>query len=132
MEPIIRERLGRLCERLEQALTTGEVVSLDIAFAALTADVITQRFYGEHFDYLGSPDFTTPISQALQSISSFMNFALPNLIFLVRRLPITIIRAFQRPLSDFLVSPESDEREDFILSTSTENLRKRANAVICT
>lgn len=46
---VIHERVGKLCMRLEEAMHQGQVISLDGAFSALTADVITLRFYGQHF-----------------------------------------------------------------------------------
>jgi len=45
LEPVIGEKVGRLCGRLEAVMgkgEKGEVVRVDAAFTALTMDVISQ------------------------------------------------------------------------------------------
>lgn len=50
LEPIVQERLDRLCSRFDEKLISGETLSLDGCFSALTADVITILFYGKNVD----------------------------------------------------------------------------------
>lgn len=64
LEPVIHERIGRLCMRLEEAMHKAQTICLDSAFSAFAADIITQRFYGEHLDYLGIKDFRFAESEA--------------------------------------------------------------------
>ena len=47
-EALVHEKIDRLFTRLRDL----EVVDFDVAFAALTADIITHILYGQDFDYL--------------------------------------------------------------------------------
>lgn len=57
LEPIIVSRIEKLCSRFEEVADTGEVVRLDVAFLALTMDVICAFFFGEDRGHLDKPDF---------------------------------------------------------------------------
>lgn len=50
--PLISERIETLCARLEGVLKAGSRISLDKAFAAMTADVVYTQFFGARVDYL--------------------------------------------------------------------------------
>ena len=56
-EPIILDKLERLCRRFEDAIKTKEVIRLDVAYMALTMDIITHWAYGESYNYLAEDDF---------------------------------------------------------------------------
>lgn len=75
LEPIIHERVDKLCQRLERFMSTGETVSLDRAFSALTGDIICRKLYGSHFDFLDIPDFRIFATEAVTAISSFVHLA---------------------------------------------------------
>ncbi|KAJ9669390.1 hypothetical protein H2201_000257 [Coniosporium apollinis] len=49
--------IEKLCSRFEELAGTGEVVPLDVAFLALTMDVICAFFFGEDRGHLDKPDF---------------------------------------------------------------------------
>lgn len=51
--PIIRKKILKLCDRLEQYNESGEVVHLDAAFICLTVDIISQFAFGVSYNYLG-------------------------------------------------------------------------------
>lgn len=89
---VIHERVDSLCKRLQCAVDSAEVINLNSAFSALTADIITQHFYGEHFHYIGIPDLKIPIREAVFDASFLCNFArsLPGLAAALRRLPAVI------------------------------------------
>lgn len=53
----IQSVVDRLCWRLAEFQKTGQPLDLGYAWAALTADVITEYCFGESFDQMASPDF---------------------------------------------------------------------------
>ncbi len=57
LEPIIREKVEKLASRFEAAVETREVIRIDVAYMALTVDVITQYAYAGSYNYLAEPDF---------------------------------------------------------------------------
>ena len=57
LEPIIREKAEKLASRFEAAVETREVIRIDVAYMALTMDVITQYAYAGSYNYLAEPDF---------------------------------------------------------------------------
>ncbi|KAF7505016.1 hypothetical protein GJ744_001470 [Endocarpon pusillum] len=104
LEPIIHERIGKLCGRLEEAMQQGEVISLDGAFSALTADIITLRFYGQHSDYLSIKNFRFVVRDAFIGLSQVyhMGRLLPLIANLLKHLPIPIIRMIMPSVADLL------------------------------
>lgn len=130
LEPIIHERIGRLCTRLEEAMHQGQAIGLDSAFSALTADIITQRFYGEHFDYLGIKDFKFAVSEAFLGVSFIYHLArfLPGLVSTLKSLPIPIIRLILPSVADLLVLQEEIKHK--ILASLDEENTKESKSVL--
>ncbi|KAI9834936.1 MAG: hypothetical protein M1819_002659 [Sarea resinae] len=56
-EPVIQSKIDKLCERMEQSRTAGNVFPLQLAFTCLTMDIITEFAMSACFDYLDGPDF---------------------------------------------------------------------------
>lgn len=52
LEPRIQDKVNRLCSRLRGFAGTKDIVRLDVAFMALTMDVISEYCYGTSTDYL--------------------------------------------------------------------------------
>ncbi|KAK2594897.1 hypothetical protein QQS21_007396 [Conoideocrella luteorostrata] len=104
MESLIHERTDRLFRRLEEAATNGTVVNLNSAFAALTADVITKRFYGEHFDFVGEPGFKAVATDAILGLSTVFNVArfFPGAVSAFTNLPRGIVRITVQPVAALL------------------------------
>jgi len=102
IEPLIQERLDRLCMRFEEALHHDTILNLDAAFAALTADIITMRFYGEHFDYLGVPDFKSTIRETFAGASLIYHTSrfVPGLVAALKCLPLSIVRMVLPAMAD--------------------------------
>jgi cytochrome P450 len=124
MEPLIHERITALLGRFDGALREGKRISLDKAFSAMTADIITQRFFGYHYDYLSVPDLVFPIREAFQGVSEIFHWTrfAPWAIRYLKMLPIPIIRlilppvgallALQKEIGDKIIEPrETDEPE---------------------
>lgn len=57
LEPKIQQKVDTLCERFEALAGTGEPFRLDVAYGALTTDVITEYCFGYTYNYLLEPDF---------------------------------------------------------------------------
>lgn len=60
----------------------------------MTADIITTRFYGKHFEHLGISDIQLPIPDALFGVSTILHFG--------RFLPAPIIVLSSREADEFL------------------------------
>jgi hypothetical protein len=56
-EPAINHCIQKLLGRFEQAQKTGECVTLNSAFTAMTGDIITKYSYGKEFGYLEADDY---------------------------------------------------------------------------
>ena len=50
---IIQDKISVLCDKLEQAHHTGEIVQLDAGFICLTVDIITEYAFGRSYGFLG-------------------------------------------------------------------------------
>ncbi|KAJ2993603.1 hypothetical protein NUW58_g1790 [Xylaria curta] len=57
LEPVIREKIAKLCRRLDRFAETGEVVRLDVALMATTIDIICDFGFAADRKYLDEPDF---------------------------------------------------------------------------
>lgn len=104
LEPIIGERIDRLCERLGDCAGRDEVVSLDAAFSALTTDVITRYFFGAHDDNLGRPGFVHPLQEAILGLTGAFQFTrlFPNVAAAAKSLPLWLIELVQPKMAHLL------------------------------
>ncbi|KAF3402712.1 Trichodiene oxygenase [Talaromyces pinophilus] len=102
LEPIVQERLDRLCGRIDERLKTGQPLNLDACFSALTADVITRRFYGNDFNYLGSPDFRFVIRNAFMGFTQMYHLAIfmPLAVNILKSMPLSVIRLIAPPVAE--------------------------------
>ena len=57
VEPLIHDKVQRLCVRFTDAMKEKRVIRLDAAYMALTMDIITEYAYGESYNYLSEDDF---------------------------------------------------------------------------
>lgn len=65
--PYIQRCVDKLCHRLNNEYKgTFQVVKLDDAFAAFTADITTYYLFARSYDFLNYPDFVTPFITALE------------------------------------------------------------------
>jgi cytochrome P450 len=71
LEPVIRENIGKLADRLAtESQKDGSVIRLDAAFTALTMDVITHYSYGKSYRYLDESDFKLAWKDAVLAASA--------------------------------------------------------------
>ncbi|KAL1962675.1 hypothetical protein VTN77DRAFT_9309 [Rasamsonia byssochlamydoides] len=92
MEPLIRDKVERLCARFADAVDSQAVIRLDAAYMALTMDIITHYAFGESYNYIGDEDFRLSWKEAVIG-------ALENGI-LLRRFPwaLPILKAIPLPV----------------------------------
>jgi cytochrome P450 len=130
LEPIIQERIDRLCMRLEESLRQAMAVDLDSAFAALTADIVTHYFYGSPSDYLGSKNFKFEVRDAILGLIGFYHLTrfLPVLASTIKKLPIPIVRLLQPGAAALLCQQALMRRE--ILDSLAEKKPTNSKAVI--
>ncbi|MCJ1396152.1 hypothetical protein MMC18_009041 [Xylographa bjoerkii] len=57
LEPLIKDKVDKLVDRLRKACSTGEVVNMSAAYAALTMDVISRYSFGESMGNLEKEDY---------------------------------------------------------------------------
>lgn len=105
MESQIHERITAMLSRLDGARREGAKISLDLAFSAMTADIITQRFFGYHYDYLSIPSLSSPIREAFKGVSEIFHWTrfAPWAIGYLKRLPIPVIRLILPAVAELLV-----------------------------
>jgi cytochrome P450 len=102
LEPIVQERLDRLCSRIDERLRTGGTLNLDGCFSALTADVISRLFYGNNFDYLGTPDFRFVVRNAFMGFTKMYHLArfIPLAVKILKSMPLPVIRMIAPPVAE--------------------------------
>lgn len=109
LEPVIQERIGRLCMRLEEAMRQGQAICLDSAFSALAADIITQSLYGEHLDYLGIEDFKFAENEAFLkgSLSYHLVRFVPGFVTIAKKMAVPVLRMTMPAVADLLAVQEN-------------------------
>ncbi|KAI0431248.1 cytochrome P450 [Xylaria sp. FL1042] len=95
LEPIIREKIGKLCQRLDRFTETGEVVRLDVALMATTIDVICDYGFAADRKYLEEPDFKLEWKDTVFGVCETGSMArhLPWLVAPMQKLPRFMIDA---------------------------------------
>ncbi|EEU41816.1 uncharacterized protein NECHADRAFT_87909 [Fusarium vanettenii 77-13-4] len=108
LEPLINDKVDRLCGRLEEWIGQGTPVDLDAAMAALTADIVSIYFYGKDFDYLGGKDFKFVVRDAILGLIRFYHFSrfVPAVANFINSLPIPIVRMIQPGAAALLESQQ--------------------------
>ncbi|KAF1810551.1 cytochrome protein [Eremomyces bilateralis CBS 781.70] len=89
LEPKIQEKVDGLCARLEAFAKTGEPFRLDVAYGALTTDVIMEYCYGYSYGYLQDPNFKLEWKESMDMVFSGSQFrrATPWLTQLMQNFP---------------------------------------------
>jgi cytochrome P450 len=129
LEPMLHEKINQLFERLDEHFNKGAPINLDKAFAAMTADIITNRFYGSGFDYLSTPNFDFPVREAFLGVSMLFNFSrfFPRPVQLLRKMPIPVIGMILPSVAAFLRLQNDMERNitaTLAANSTTESEKK--------
>ena len=88
-QPVIRENLEKLCQKIAQYQKDGQVVPLNRAWMAVTTDIITEYAFAESYNQVDSPNFQDTLHEALVAIYTTGQFALhfPIVFPILDRLP---------------------------------------------
>ncbi|KAJ5116547.1 Cytochrome P450, partial [Penicillium angulare] len=73
LDSVLQSKIDKLCSRMQEVITTEAVFPLGAAFAALTADVISECSYGFSVNYLDDPDFKNDIQQGVSNLASIIH-----------------------------------------------------------
>ncbi|ORY63203.1 cytochrome P450 [Pseudomassariella vexata] len=89
LSSVMHEKEAKLIQRLEKAHYDDAVVRLDDAYAALTADIISQYSWGVSSGFLDDENFKNDIREALNEVSEFVhiNRFFPILSAIMRVMP---------------------------------------------
>lgn len=68
IEPMIKEKIDKLCDHLKNAVKSKRVVDLDSGFAGLTSDIIHQYTLGYHSGNLDREDFNMNVRNAMNGL----------------------------------------------------------------
>ncbi|KAJ5213267.1 hypothetical protein N7449_000436 [Penicillium cf. viridicatum] len=102
--PSIHDKVDKLIARFEQAHQTDDVLHLELDFAALTADVITDYCYGWSYGYLDgekgsrSNDLVDAVNGLM--VMFHINRFFPFLISVFRNAPPNLLRWLQPQMAD--------------------------------
>jgi cytochrome P450 len=75
-QPVIREKVDKLCVKLKEYGRDGRVLPLNKAWMALTTDIITGYAFAQAYDQLDSENFEDTLHEALVTIYTTGHFAL--------------------------------------------------------
>lgn len=75
-QPVIKEKVEKLCRKIALYLQDGQVLPLSRAWMALTTDIITEYSFAKSYDQLNSPNFQDTLHEALVAIYTTGQFAL--------------------------------------------------------
>lgn len=105
LEPKVREKVNKLCERFAQFAKMSVPFRLDAAFSALTTDVITEYCYGHTYNYLDEPDFKLEWKETMDSgfEGSAFRRATPWLTVLMQKFPSRFILTIAPQVGSFIV-----------------------------
>ncbi|KAG2417839.1 hypothetical protein HFD88_000938 [Aspergillus terreus] len=104
LSPLVTERVQKLMERFEGFYRSNAVVSLDDAFSALTADVITAYCYGKSWMFLEDESFRNDIRKTVSDITSYLhiNRFFPLVLSAMRAIPLWLLAVLQPGKSSLL------------------------------
>ncbi|KAI1811309.1 cytochrome P450 [Poronia punctata] len=113
---VLAEQENKLIARLTEAHNEGRTVRLDDAYAALTADTISQYSWGRSSGFLDDPSFKNDIRAALDEISQYVHIArfFPIMTTITRALPRPILR-WLRPAATAVL-----DMQDMVTQSSEE------------
>ena len=127
----IHEKVDKLINRFEEAQKAGSVLHLELDFAALTADVITDYCYGWSYGYLDSGKVARS-NDLVDAVNGLMvmfhiNRFFPFLITVFRNSPPAMVRWLQPHMAD-LFDLKTRLRQQASDTLQKQSLRKVDNS----
>ena len=68
VEPIIHDQIDKLCHRLDKSATSGDVVPIGVAYAALTMDIVTEYTMEGSYGNLEYENFNTDMVDCVKGV----------------------------------------------------------------
>ncbi|OAQ96764.1 hypothetical protein LLEC1_00638 [Akanthomyces lecanii] len=125
LEPTVHDRVTKACSRIDEHMEQDRILSLDGVFCALTADVISSRFYGAHQDYLSIPDFHFTVRDGFIGLTKVYHLArfLPSIVTGLKKLPYACVRLIVPAVADLLELRDEikDKGADEFLASKTSD-----------
>lgn len=89
-DTVIRSKLELLSQKFENYRKSGQPINLDVAFTALTTDIITQYSFGISYDFLEANEFNPEWLPLLKGASeqSLLTKQMPWLTRAMRKIPV--------------------------------------------
>ena len=105
LEPLVRSKIDKLCRRFEDLAQSNDVFRLDVAFMALTMDIISDYSFAMDPKYLEEPDFhlewKTTIINAMESGALARQF--PWMASVMGALPLSVVSVLHPPMANLLI-----------------------------
>lgn len=123
LEPDIQKNITKLFNRFDGEQAAQNVVRLDIAFIALTTDIITHYSYEKSFNYLDEPDYKMDWKEAVleASANGAMMRHFPFMLALSKNMPRWLLKKLNSRIAVLL------DIQDMVRSLSLESLRNNFN-----
>ncbi|CAI7585619.1 unnamed protein product [Penicillium viridicatum] len=134
--PSIHDKVDKLIARFEQAHQTDDVLHLQLDFAALTADVITDYCYGWSYGYLDgekgsrSNDLVDAVNGLM--VMFHINRFFPFLISIFRNAPPNLLRWLQPQMADLfdLKARLRQQADDTLQKQALQKIDSEARSTI--
>jgi len=96
-QPIIREELDTLCEKIAQYKDSGRPFAINRAFTAFAGDIITEFAFAKSYDHLESPDFEETFYEPMfaASKSGHVTLQFPWIVSVMDKMPDSIVLKLQ-------------------------------------
>lgn len=66
---IIKDRVGQLCQKMQDLKKSGSPVDLSSAYRSLATDVITEYSFPQSYNFLGAPGFAKNFHTTLMELA---------------------------------------------------------------
>ncbi|KAI7201666.1 hypothetical protein KC316_g2147 [Hortaea werneckii] len=132
LDPVINERLDKLCSRLGETIGPSSIVDLTSAFSAFTADVVTYHFYGSTPDYLSSEGFQFGLKDALTALLDFYHITrfLPFEPTTIKNLPLPLLRLLNPNFGLVVAARHSNMEKVMRVLADPKEKKSKADSVI--
>lgn len=74
LEPMIRDIVVRLLNRMNLCGKSGEIMSMNLVYKALTADIITRYCFGISTNYMDREDYNRGCFEAIDSVAEYVHW----------------------------------------------------------
>ena len=93
LEPVVKAKVDLFCSRVQEVVSRGEIVNLEVAFMAMATDIITEYCFAKSYGFLEQPGFAPDFAKTIVSGSEASNLGrfLPWMVPLMKSLPLWVI-----------------------------------------